>query len=204
VPDPLTPLERSVYQFLVDFLAENTFQPSMREVGRRFGIGSTKTVMELYKRLETKGYIERGVAQSRGVRLIGYPGPGGTQPVPLFARAHATPPTLRPEDVVTRMTLDRRLVPTSHAFLARVLGDGAQSHSARDGDLAVIDPSGRAADGDLVAIRIGDAIHVRAIEHDGAALVVRALHGADNHVVLVPGDDYAVLGTVAAVVRPPV
>jgi hypothetical protein len=44
--DPLTPIERKVYHYLLDFLAENTYQPSVREIGRRLRIKSTKTVTD--------------------------------------------------------------------------------------------------------------------------------------------------------------
>ena len=76
--EPLTPLERRVYHYLIDFLAENTYQPSVREIGKRFRIKSTKTVSDLLGSLAAKGYIERDPSRSRGVRLIGYAGTGGT------------------------------------------------------------------------------------------------------------------------------
>ena len=37
--EPLTPTERRVYHYLLDFLSENTYQPSIREIGKRFRIG---------------------------------------------------------------------------------------------------------------------------------------------------------------------
>ena len=45
--EPLTPLERRVYHYLIDFLAENTYQPSIREIAKKFRIKSTKTVSYL-------------------------------------------------------------------------------------------------------------------------------------------------------------
>ena len=45
---PLTPTERRVYHYLIDFLAENTYQPSVREIGKKFRIKSTKTVSERF------------------------------------------------------------------------------------------------------------------------------------------------------------
>ena len=72
MPDPLTHIERKVYNYLLDFLSQNTYQPSVREIGRRFKIKSTKTVSELLQSLAKKGYIERDPSRSRGVRLLGY------------------------------------------------------------------------------------------------------------------------------------
>lgn len=197
MPEPLDPIERRIYHFLLDYLAEHTFQPSVREIGRRFRIASTKTVADLLKQLEMKGYIERGKSRSRGVRLVGYAGPVGTQPVPVYARAHAAPPTLRRADIIEHITLDRRLLPSEDAFLTRVVGHATAARGLLDGDLAIVNPSGRAADGDAVALRIDEWIHVRAVHRRG-----RELHVEESPpLVLGPGDDYAVLGAVTGAVR---
>ena len=61
---PLTTIEQDVYQFLLDHLAEHTFQPSVRDIGRHCKIASTKSVTDLLASLETKGYIEREPGRS--------------------------------------------------------------------------------------------------------------------------------------------
>jgi repressor LexA len=202
MPEPLDPLERRVYHFLLDYLAEHTFQPSLREIGRRFRIGSTKTVADLLIRLEEKGYIERGETRSRGVRIVGYSGPLGAQPVPVYARAHAAPPTLRSEDIVRHYALDRRLLPGDDAFLVPVVGNAGAHRGVVDGDYAIVNPSARANDEDVVAVRIGEWIHVRVLQHQGASIVVSGEEGAQT--LLRKTDDFAVLGVVSGVVRGPV
>jgi repressor LexA len=94
--EPLTPVERRVYQYLIDFLAENTYQPSIREIGKKFRIKSTKTVSDLLHSLTAKGYIQRDPSRSRGVRILGYQGPTRVQPVPYYGKIHAGEPTLLP------------------------------------------------------------------------------------------------------------
>ena len=71
---------------MIDFLAENTYQPSIREIARKFRIKSTKTVSDLLHALESKGYIQRDESRSRGVRLLGFAAAGATQPVPYYGR----------------------------------------------------------------------------------------------------------------------
>src|SRR5918997_2258637 len=87
--EPLTPIERRVYHFLLDFLAENTYQPSIREIGKKFRIKSTKTVSDLLQSLSAKGYIERDPSRSRGVRIVGYSGPTRVQTPPYYDRVSA-------------------------------------------------------------------------------------------------------------------
>ena len=67
--EPLSPLEQKVYHYLIDFLAENTYQPSIRDIARKFRIKSTKTVSDLLHALAVKGYIQRDRARSRGVKV---------------------------------------------------------------------------------------------------------------------------------------
>src|SRR5579862_8110100 len=116
MPEQLTALERRVYYYLIDFLGDNTFQPSIREIARKFRIKSTKTVSDLLHALENKGYIERDESRSRGVRLLGFAAAGATQPVPYYGRVHAGEPALLVEHRQFFITLDRRFLPSEDVF----------------------------------------------------------------------------------------
>ena len=86
MPNPLSSLERRILDVIVDYLRRNTYQPSIREIARRFGIKSTKTVSEYLQSLADKGWIERDPARSRGVRVIGLAINAGTVTVPQYDR----------------------------------------------------------------------------------------------------------------------
>jgi repressor LexA len=195
---PLTPFEQQVYHFLLDFLSDHTFQPSVREIARHFRIPSTKSVADLLASLERKGYVEREPGRSRGVELLGFAGGAGTVPVPVMHMdvAKAEP---QAED---HMMLDRRLVPSDDAFLVRATREPAPAHGLRIGDLLLVHPSARAKDGDVVVVRLGREVIVGAMQRQGAAVFLDApLAGARGQ--LTPADDYAVLGVLACVIRLP-
>lgn len=195
---PLTRVEDELYRFLIDFLAEHTYQPSVREIGRALKIPSTKSVADLISALARKGYVRKEPGRSRGVSLIGFAGALGTIPVPLLS--------LRPETGILEtddhVTLDRRLVQAPDAFLVRALPMGAPAHGVATGDLVLVHPSARAHDGDLIVARVGGAILVRPLTRRGASLLLEP-SGEGDEVELVPGDDFQVLGVVAGVIRPP-
>jgi repressor LexA len=196
--EPLSRIEDELYRFLLDFLAEHTFQPSVREIGRALKIPSTKSVTDLLAALERKGYIRKAFGRSRGVSLVGFAGAIGTMPVPLVSLNPATG-AFETDDHVT---LDRRLVAATDAFLVRALPLGAPAHGVLDGDLVLVHPSARARDGDLVVARVGGALIVRPLTRRGAALTLGP-SGAGDTVELAATDDYEVIGVVAGVVRPP-
>ncbi|HEU4628364.1 MAG TPA: transcriptional repressor LexA [Gemmatimonadaceae bacterium] len=199
---PLTAMERRVYEYLLDFTAENTFQPSIREIGKRFRIKSTKTVSDILQALAAKGYIERDASRSRGVRLLGFAGATRTMPVPFYGRIHAGEPALVPEYREGFITMDRRFVPSERAFFLRVVGDSMVGAGIHDGDLVVVNPEARVQNGDIVAARLGDGAMIKRYKAEGDRVTLRAENPEEPDYVVTPADDFAVLGVVCGIFRP--
>lgn len=200
--EPLTPLERRVYHYLIDFLAENTYQPSIREIAKKFRIKSTKTVSDLLASLSQKGFIERDQSRSRGVRIVGFSGTANTQPVPYYGRVHAGEPALIPEHRESFITMDRRFLPSDDVFFLRIKGESMVGRGIFDGDYVMVSPSTRAKDGDIVAARLGEEATVKTLTHRGATIVLEPANDAERSIEVGPRDDFAVLGVVCGVFRP--
>lgn len=204
MPEPLTPLERRIYHYLIDFLTENTYQPSIREIGKKFKVKSTKTVSDLLQSLADKGYIERDPSRSRGVRLLGYAGVNRTLPIPFYGKIHAGEPALQPEYRQGFLTMDRRFVPNEQAFFLKVKGDSMIGRGIHDGDFVMIDPEGAngVADGAIIAARLGEEATIKTITHQNGVIVLEPANPDEREIVVKPEDDFAVLGVVCGVFRP--
>jgi repressor LexA len=200
--EPLTQLERRVYHYMIDFLAENTYQPSIREIAKKFRIKSTKTVSDLLHSLANKGYIERDESRSRGVRLLGYAAAGATQPVPFYGKVHAGEPALLPEDRASYVTLDRRFLPSDDVFLLKVKGDSMTGRCIADGDYVLVSPSAKPNDGDVVAARIGPDATIKTLTHRGSTIVLEPANASERAIEIAQRDDFAILGVVCGVFRP--
>lgn len=199
---PLTPLEQRVYHYMIDFLAENTYQPSIREIARKFRIKSTKTVSDLLHALEDKGYIERDESRSRGVRLLGFAAAGATQPIPYYGRIHAGAPMLLAEHRKGFLTVDRRFLPSEDTFALKVKGDSMIGRGILDGDFVMVTPSALPKDGDIIAARLGEEATVKTLTHQGDTVVLEPANPADKAIEVGAADDFAVLGVVCGVFRP--
>ncbi len=195
---PLTPVERKLWHFLIDFLAEHTFQPSLREIAKEFSIPSTKTVADLLIALERKGYIHRSPGRSRGVVIAGLTGGGGTQPVPVVRVIPGG--AFR---VAEHITLDRDFLPADEAYLVRATVEHAPAHAIREGDLLLVHPGARADEAIPVVARVGHAVVARLLERRGASIILRAPREGGDHIELAPGDDFEILGPLAGVLRLP-
>lgn len=200
--EQLTRLESSVYQYLLDFTAEHTYQPSIRDIGKQFEIKSTKTVSDLLQSLARKGYIERDPSRSRGVRLLGFSGTAQSTPVPYYGRIHAGEPALLPEHREGFITMDRRFLPSDRVFFLKVKGDSMKGRAIENGDFVMIDPAATAKDGDMIAARLGEDATIKTLAHEGQTVVLKPANPADRDITINGSDDFSVLGIVCGVFRP--
>lgn len=196
MPEPLTPIEQRVYHYLLDFLCDNTYQPSVREIGKQFEIKSTKTVSELLQSLADKGWIERDPSRSRGVRLHGVEMSGDSVAVPVLAEDSA--------DEMESFVLDRRIAGGAGAFLLVMHGTHLQAQGIWEGDLMVVEPVVASAiqEGDIVLVR--DNAHgaeVRRCSRAGAELLLEPTSSDDKSLTLAGRQTAAVQGRVSGVLR---
>lgn len=181
----LTGIERRIYNYLVDYLKRETFQPSVREIGSRFGIRSTKTVTEHLQSLQRKGYLDRTPSRSRALKILGLNLSPDTYTIPLYRNArHGNPD----DDVEARYDLDRSLACSPDCFFVRVKGLARHDLGVLDGDLVLVEPREGITDSDLSVFDRGGAIELR-----GAGL---PLDGSENG-----GTSLRYLGVARAVVR---
>ncbi|MEO7085493.1 MAG: transcriptional repressor LexA [Gemmatimonadaceae bacterium] len=200
--EPLTQLEQGVYHYMIDFLAENTYQPSIREIARQFRIRSTKTVSDLLHSLETKGFIAREESRSRGVRLLGFAAAGATQPIPYYREIAPSGSALSQENRAAYMTVDRRFLPSEDVFCLKAHGDAMRGRGILDGDYVMVSPSARAVDGDIVAARLAGRSTVKMLAHRGETIVLESANDVEVAIEVHTEDDFALLGVVCGVFRP--
>ncbi|QDU82635.1 LexA repressor [Polystyrenella longa] len=67
--ESLTPRQKEIFDFIVDYKAEKQSSPSFREIGKRFGIGSPNGVACHLNALEKKGLITRFPGEARGIKV---------------------------------------------------------------------------------------------------------------------------------------
>jgi len=203
MPEPLTKIERRIYNYLVDYLKENTYQPSIREIGKRFGIKSTKTVSEHLQSLADKGHIERDASRSRGVKIVGmnlYP---QVVSVPQYGKIAAGTPALNRDHVTDSFEIDRKLVGSADAFFLQVKGDSMEGMGILDGDLVVVEPAdvGDIRDGEIVAARLDGESTVKRYFADNGRVVLEPANTDYGPIVVNQHEDFTILGRVAGLLR---
>ena len=155
----ITEIERKILDFMVHYLRTNTYQPSIREIGERFGIKSTKTVSEHLQALADKGFLERDPSRSRGVKILGVDLSAQTVSVPCFPELPQDRLGLRIEQAEMHLTMDRRLAGAKGSFFVRAKGERFASFGIAEGDYLLVEPAviDELADHSIVVARVEGA-----------------------------------------------
>ena len=161
----ITERQKEVLAFISQFTDDNVCPPTVREIGEHFGI-SLRAVQDHITALQKKGYISQTQKRSRSIRVLVdvrekapelYVGK-----VPLLGNVAAGRPLLSEENLDGYVNLTEPFVrPGKSYFALRVRGQSMINAGILDGDLAVVEQSSVAVDGQIVVAVIDDAITLK-------------------------------------------
>jgi repressor LexA len=200
----LTDKQERILNFIVEYVNDKGYPPSIREIGNAFEISSLRGVTVHLDALERKGYIKRA-STSRSITVIGKT--GATSPsrnvafVPLVGTIAAGTPITATENVEGMIPVPQEMVRNIQgAFVLRVKGDSMIEEHIMPRDLVVIKPQANADNGDLVAVLLGDEATVKRIQFlDGR---VRLLPGNPAYEPIeINREDSRVIGKVIGLMR---
>lgn len=176
----LTGVERDILDFMVLYLRTHTYQPSIREIGEKFGIKSTKTVSEHLQSLADKGFLERDPSRSRGVRIVGLDLNPQTVAVPCYrdlaeAAGGGRSGARRPAPLI--LSLDRHLVGGKGCFMVRCPGNQLAVAGIEDGDFMVIEPvlAEELSAGEIVAARVAGVHDYYRLRRNGSEMSLHVI-----------------------------
>ncbi|MBT8487434.1 MAG: repressor LexA [Gemmatimonadetes bacterium] len=198
--EPLTEIERKILDFMVQYLRENTYQPSIREIGQRFGIKSTKTVSEHLQALADKGCLERDPSRSRGVRILGVDLSADTVAVPCFSEVPAQGMSTKPDAFVS---VDRQMGSEDGSFMVRAGAGDLAVLGVAEGDLVLVSPvhGDEIEDGTIVVAEVGDSSTFHRYTSNGRGTYLEALQPGGERTLVEDLDALHILGRVAGFYR---
>lgn len=160
--------KRKILDHIAATLRARGYPPSVREIARAVGLASTSAVHHHLQILERDGYLERGAAQSRAIRLtptaalrLGLS--SELMPQSAMSEAHVLPiigeiaaggPIEAYQEVAETLSVPEMLAPSGDAYILRVRGDSMIEAAIVDGDFVLIRPQETARNGDIVVAQV--------------------------------------------------
>ena len=199
----LTSIERKILDYMVQYLRQNTYQPSIREIGSRFSIKSTKTVSEHLQALADKGFLERDPSRSRGVKILGMDLHADTISVPCYRELPDDRVGIRTDRAEMFLTVDRRMAGSKGSFFVRATGDDLAFMGAHEGDFLLVEPVpvDEIPEGAIVVARVPEGPRFKRFSRNGRGVFLQSLRGDEDPVLVESLSKLFILGRLAALYR---
>jgi repressor LexA len=153
----LTGRQQEIWDFLVDYVDEHGYPPTVREIGEAVGLASPSTVHAHLANLERAGLLKRDPTKPRALELVGrerMEAPAATVArLPLVGQIAAGGPLLADQNIEEHLAVPETL---RGDFLLRVKGDSMINAGILDGDIVVVQRTQDARNGEIVVALAGD------------------------------------------------
>lgn len=161
----LTERQKEVLEFIARFSEENGYPPTVREIGENFGI-SLRAVQDHIAACQKKGYLSQCQKRSRSFRVIKGDNFSESKAfvtkVPKLGTIAAGKPLLSEENLDGYVTIAEPFVkPGKTYFALNVLGASMVNAGILEGDLAIIEQTEMAAEGQIVVAVVDNAITLK-------------------------------------------
>lgn len=148
--------QKDIYIFLKNYILDKGYPPSVREICDAVGLKSTSTVHGHLARLEKKGLIKRDPTKPRAIELLK---DNVTKKelidIPIVGKVTAGLPILAVENIEDTFSLPLNYIKNNNElFILHVSGDSMIEAGILDGDLAIIEKTNTAENGDIVVALI--------------------------------------------------
>ena len=180
-----------IMDYVNQFIQENGYSPSVREIGAAVGLRSTASVSYHLQQLQQKGYLQSPGAKGRKRAIVTGLRPGH---IPVVGVVTAGVPILAVENQEGTLCWDG----DPGCFALRVRGDSMVNAGILSGDMVVVRPQQTANDGQIVVARIGDEATVKRLQRRNGQVWLMPDHVAYEPI---DGTEAVLIGLVIAVVR---
>ena len=167
-----------IYEFLKDFTSQKGYPPTVREICKAVGLKSTSSVHGHLKQLEKEGLIKRDPTKPRALEIVDSVIKKEMINVPIIGKVTAGLPILANENIEDSFPLPLDCVKHNNdLFMLKVSGSSMIKAGILDGDLAIIEKTQTASNGDKI---------VALIENEAT---LKTFYRENDHIRLQPEND---------------
>ena len=180
-----------ILNFLIQFMNEHGYAPTVREICNAVGLQSTATVHYHLNALRDAGLIEMDEMKKRAISL---PDAQRADRIPVVGVVTAGVPILATENIEGYIPWDGE----SGCFVLRVRGDSMIGAGILDGDKVVVRPQPDAENRQIVVALLDDSATVKRLKKTGRDVWLMPENPSYEPI---PGNEAKILGRVKALIR---
>lgn len=201
--------KEQVVDTLSHWFARNSIPPTVEELRRLLGVGSTRTVLRYLDQLTEEGYIERW-SGARGLRMRKGPTSKGleTRLVPIVGEAPAGQLMPAEENILGQVQIPKDFLkpPSAKFFLLRVRGDSmnrakVEGRTIEDHDLVLVRQQERADPRQVVVALVDGEATIKKLVKAPGYYVLQPESTNPKHRPIVIAQDFRIQGIVCRVFK---
>lgn len=204
----LTDRQEDILNFIQQYLEANGYPPTLREIGKKFGISSTFGVKRHLDALVKKGYLNIESHQSRALSIIDTVSSKIEKfsekifEIPIVGRVAAGYPILAEENIEGNLIIDPSFTDkNSDCFALKVRGDSMIKAGIFEGDTVIVNPKANIHNGEIIVALIGDEATLKRFEQKDNKIHLIPENDSFQTIVLNNREDFSIVGKVVGVFR---
>ena len=192
--------QKEIYEFLKTYTENKGYPPSVREICEAVSLKSTSTVHGHLKRLEKKGLIKRDPTKPRALEIVEL---NSTKRemlnIPIVGKVTAGLPILATENIEDTFSLPLDFIKHDRElFMLKVTGDSMINAGIREGDLAIIEQTNAALNGEIVVALIENEATIKRFFKEKDSIRLQPENDAMAPIIV---DDCSILGNLVGLFR---
>ena len=206
----LTDRQEEILLFIKQFREETGYPPTLREIGKKFGISSTFGVKRHLDALVKKGYLNVESNASRGISFqnnvegseVIREENSDYNRIPVIGRVAAGSPIQAIENIEGRIVIDPSIIKKSKdSFALKVKGDSMINAGIFEGDLVIVKPVASARNGEIVVALLDGEATVKTFEQKNN--IIRLIPQNNNYQPIEVNEkqEFSLAGKVVGVIR---
>src|SRR3712207_2973471 len=191
-----------IYEFIKEQIIEKGYPPSVREICKGVGLSSTSSVHGHLSKLEKKGLIRRDSTKPRTIEILKEPiVPKEMVNIPILGKVTAGTPILAVENIEDTFPISLNFIPSNkELFMLKISGESMIDAGVLDGDLAIIEKTNTAKNGEIVVALIDNEVTLKRFFKEDEHIRLQPENKNMDPIIL-EDDSVSIVGKLAGIFR---
>ena len=188
-----------IYNYIKNFIDDNGFPPSVREIGAKFAIKSTSTVHYYLEKLRDQGLISQDANKKRAFSITQTRSQSNY--IPLVGKVSAGKGILAIENIEGEFPLPQDMFMGKDLFMLRVEGDSMVNAGISDGDFVIVHSQNSADTGEIVVALWQEKATIKRLRAVTPNLILHPENSEMEDIIIAPDDNPTIIGKVVGCIK---
>lgn len=203
--------QKAVYNYIKEFIALNSYPPTVREIGAALGLKSTSTVHMHISKLAEKGLIicnpskQRSITLPESSRKHTVSSSAQMQTVPLVGNVAAGTPILAIENVHDYYSIPKHLLrgaDNTEVFMLKIQGESMIEAGINDGDIIIVHRGMAVDNGEIGVVRVsGESVTLKRVFFEKNNKIRLQPENSSMQPIIVKSSDTEIVGKLIGLYR---